>query len=164
MNRKMKQLIINLSLLVGVVLLSVFCLMMSELNIVSREINPPEKTIKHIQLEQKQFLTDSEYAELRKEEHDFENRWQQKAENTEWPITKSLNQVKNRLQLPLLLIIAVFFILIKVNAFKDWLSFLVGLSLVTFILPILSLQTYMFGLCFSGAVVYIKVRKLKSNP
>jgi uncharacterized membrane protein YkgB len=137
----MKRLIINLSLFVGVVLLSVFCLMMSELNTVSREINPPEKTIKHRQLEQKQFLTDSEYVELRKEEQNFENRWEQKAKNTEWPISESLNQVKNRLQLPLLFVIVVFFLLIKVNAFKDWLSFLAGLSLVTFILPILSLQT-----------------------
>ena len=155
----MKSALINFVLLTGIILLTVTLSFMTPMSTVQQVIEPPFKLQKHIELENKEFLTQEDMDELRQETHNFEQRWDEKATAERKLPKEDFKVVFKRLQFIFIVTITLFFLFVRVRSFWDLLSFVTSLAILTFIFPLILIKTFFYGLILASISTVVKLKK-----
>ncbi len=148
-------------LLAIILFVSFFITMTTSLSTVSeKEIKQPEKTQRHLYLESKQAYTRMEMDDLYKEIDKFEKRWDEKSGKEKTAIAEGLGIVLNRIQFIFVSIIFIFSMLCKVKSYLDFISIFILLILITFIVPVLSNNIFIFSIVATFSVsLYRSINK-----
>ncbi|CAC9955847.1 hypothetical protein [uncultured Gammaproteobacteria bacterium] len=157
----MKSAVFNFMLLAIILFVSFFITMTTSLSTVSeKEIKQPEKTQRHLYLESKQAYTRMEMDDLYKEIDKFEKRWDEKSGKEKTAIAEGLGIVLNRIQFIFVSIIFIFSMLCKVKSYLDFISIFILLILITFIVPVLSNNIFIFSIVATFSVsLYRSINK-----
>ncbi len=146
-------------LLAIILFVSFFITMTTSLSTVSeKEIKQPEKTQRHLYLESKQAYTRMEMDDLYKEIDKFEKRWDEKSGKEKTAIAEGLGIVLNRIQFIFVSIIFIFSMLCKVKSYLDFISIFILLILITFIVPVLSNNIFIFSIVATFSVSLYRSR------
>ncbi|CAC9599309.1 hypothetical protein [uncultured Gammaproteobacteria bacterium] len=155
----MKSAVFNFMLLAIILFVSFFITMTTSLSTVSeKEIKQPEKTQRHLYLESKQAYTRMEMDDLYKEIDKFEKRWDEKSGKEKTAIAEGLGIVLNRIQFIFVSIIFIFSMLCKVKSYLDFISIFILLILITFIVPVLSNNIFIFSIVATFSVSLYRSR------
>jgi hypothetical protein len=153
----MKHAAINFILLSGVILLIVTLSFMTPISTVQRVVEPPIKSQKHIELEKKEFQTQEDMNELQQEIQQFEQRWDEKGVVEQKSPKEDLQVILERLQVVVIVTITIFFTFIKIRSFLDLLSFIISLAILTYLIPVIAVSTFLYGLIAASISTAIKL-------
>ena len=159
----MKSALINFSIFVGVLFLTLFLAFMTPLSNVYEEVPPPEKTARHLELEKMSGYSRSEMDELWSEREQFQQRWKNKASQKTISTSASFEIIVDRMQIPFGIAISLFALFFKWRSILDSTLVLIALALFSLIFPIIQINTLIYSVVIISLASFYKAAKFKKK-